>query len=61
MAIKFVIGEEVKVTPAPIDPAGPVEAFQMDATGNIQYLISWVDENGNTQNRWFNEDQLVAA
>ena len=61
MAAKFTIGEEVKVTPAPVDPAGPVQAMQMDANGNIQYLISWVDENGNTQNRWFAEDQLVAV
>jgi uncharacterized protein YodC (DUF2158 family) len=61
MAAKFTIGENVKVTPAPVDPAGPVEAMQMDATGNIQYLISWVDENSITQQRWFAEDQLVAA
>jgi hypothetical protein len=61
MAAKFTIGENVKVTPAPVDPAGPVEAMQMDATGNIQYLISWVDENSITQQRWFTEDQLVAA
>ena len=61
MAAKFTIGENVKVTPAPVDPAGPIEAMQMDATGNIQYLISWVDENSTTQQRWFTEDQLVAA
>ena len=61
MAAQFTIGEEVKVSPAPVDPAGPVEAMQMDATGNIQYLISWVDENSITQQRWFAEDQLVAA
>jgi hypothetical protein len=61
MAAKFVIGEEVKVFPAPVDPAGPVLAMQMDATGNIQYLISWTDENNTVQQRWFNEDQLMAA
>jgi hypothetical protein len=61
MAAKFTIGEQVKVVPAPVDPAGPVEAMQMDATGNIQYLISWVDENNITQNRWFMEDQLASA
>ena len=61
MAAKFTIGEEVKVTPAPVDPAGPVLALQMDSTGNIQYLITWVDENNVTQQRWFNEDQLMAV
>jgi len=61
MAAKFTIGEQVKVTPTPVDPAGPVEALTMDASGNISYLISWTDENGVVQNRWFAESQLVAA
>jgi uncharacterized protein YodC (DUF2158 family) len=61
MAAKFTIGEEVKVTPTPVDPSGPVEALQMDPSGNIYYLISWTDENNVVQSRWFNEDQLVAA
>jgi len=61
MAAQFTIGEEVKVSPTPVDPAGPVEAMQMDASGNILYLISWVDENSITQSRWFAEDRLVAA
>ena len=61
MAAQFTIGEEVKVFPSPVDPAGPVEAMQMDASGNILYLISWVDENSITQSRWFAEDRLVAA
>jgi uncharacterized protein YodC (DUF2158 family) len=61
MAAKFVIGEEVKVVPAPVDPSGPVEALQMDASGNISYLISWTDENGIVQQRWFAEDQLAAV
>jgi uncharacterized protein YodC (DUF2158 family) len=61
MAAKFTIGEQVKVTPTPVDPAGPVEALQMDSSGNISYLISWTDENGIVQQRWFQENQLVAA
>jgi len=61
MAAKFTIGEQVKVTPTPVDPAGPVEALTMDSSGNISYLISWTDENGVVQNRWFAEAQLVAA
>jgi len=61
MAAKFTIGENVKVTPTPVDPAGPVEALQMDPSGNIYYLISWTDENNIVQSRWFNEAQLVAA
>jgi hypothetical protein len=61
MAAKFTIGEQVKVTPTPVDPAGPVEALQMDPSGNIHYLISWTDENNVAQQRWFAEAQLVAA
>jgi hypothetical protein len=61
MAAKFTIGENVKVVPAPVDPTGPVEALQMDSSGNISYLISWTDENGVVQNRWFQESQLAAV
>ena len=41
-------------------PEGPVEALRMDEDGNFSYLISWVDVNGETQQRWFGEAELTA-
>lgn len=59
MATKFVKGEEVKVVS--VIPEGPVEKIRMDEDGNFFYLISWVDEKGVNQQRWFAEDDLVKA
>jgi hypothetical protein len=59
MATKFAKGEEVKVIA--IIPEGPVEKIRMDEDGNFFYLISWVDEKGVDQQRWFAEDDLVKA
>lgn len=59
MATKFVKGEEVKVIA--VIPEGPVEKIRMDEDGNFFYLISWVDEKGVDQQRWFAEDDLVKA
>jgi uncharacterized protein YodC (DUF2158 family) len=42
-------------------PQGPVESMRMDEDGNVQYLIAWVDADGVTKSRWFDEDQLVAV
>ena len=42
-------------------PQGPVESMRMDEDGNVQYLISWIDVDGISQTRWFDEDQLVAG
>lgn len=56
---KFKLGEEVKVFR--VVPEGPVEAFQLDENGDIQYMFSWTDDNGATQQRWFNESDLVAV
>lgn len=55
----FKKGELVKVKA--VVPSGPVEKLRMDEDGNVQYLIEWKDENGATQQRWFDEDQLVAG
>jgi hypothetical protein len=33
----------------------------MDEDGNFFYLVEWTDLEGNTQQRWFEEAQLVAA
>ena len=59
MATKFVKGQEVKVSA--VIPQGPVEKLRMDEDGNFFYMISWTDDNGNTQHRWFPEEALVAV
>jgi uncharacterized protein YodC (DUF2158 family) len=56
---KFKKGEEVKLIA--VIPEGPVLALRMDEDGVVQYLISWTDANGIEQQRWFDEDQLVAV
>ncbi len=55
----FTKGQAVKVNT--VVPSGPVEAYRMDEDGVIYCLISWVDEEGDAQNRWFREDVLVAV
>jgi hypothetical protein len=59
MATKFVKGQEVKV--ATVVPQGPVLALRMDEDGVFYYLISWADVDGVVQERWFEENQLVAV
>jgi uncharacterized protein YodC (DUF2158 family) len=56
---KFKKGEEVKLVS--VVPQGPVLALRMEEDGNVQCLVSWIDSNGAEQQRWFDEDQLVAA
>jgi len=59
MATTFKKADIVKVVVTV--PQGPVDALRMDEDGNVQYLVSWADENGVTQSRWFDEAQLTAA
>jgi hypothetical protein len=33
----------------------------MDEDGNVSYLVEWTDADGNAQQRWFDEAQLIAA
>lgn len=42
-------------------PEGPVMALRMSEEGEISYLVEWVDAEGETQQRWFSQDQLTAA
>lgn len=56
MATKFTKGQEVTVKA--VVPQGPVEALRMDEDGNFFYKISWVDLEGQTQTRWFAEEDL---
>ena len=59
MATTFKKGDMVKLDIN--TPQGPVEALRMDEDGNVQYLIAWIDADGVTKSRWFDEDQLVAV
>jgi len=49
------------VTVKVVVPSGPVQKMRMDDDGVVSYLIEWTDANGNVQERWFAEDQLVAG
>lgn len=42
-------------------PQGPVMKMRMDDDGVVEYLVEWTDADGQTQQRWFTEDQLVKA
>lgn len=56
----FKIGDNVKVKA--VVPQGPVQRMRMDeTTGEISYLLEWVDAEGHTQQRWFTEDELTGA
>lgn len=59
MAATFKINDVVKVNVNP--PQGSVEKLQFNDLGEIEYLISWVDTNGNSQTRWFKESELMLA
>ena len=60
MATKFAKGDVVKVKA--VVPQGPVIKFRMDEeSGAVSYLLQWVDTDGHTQERWFNEDELTEA
>lgn len=59
--VAFVKGQAVtQVMPQPIQ--GVVEAFGFDPnTGNVNVLVSYTDADGNDQQRYFNQDELVAT
>ena len=59
MATKFQKGQEVKARG--VVPQVPVQAFRMDEDGVVSCLISWVDADGQAQERWFAEDDLNAV
>lgn len=59
MATKFKKGDVVKLNA--VVPEGPVQALRMDEDGNFFYMIEWTDADGNTQQRWFGEDELIAG
>lgn len=57
MATKFKKGDSVKVNT--VVPSGPVQALRMDEDGTVYCFIEWVDVEGQTQQRWFAEDDLI--
>jgi len=59
MATKFVKGQDVRVSA--VVPEGPVQALRRDEDGNFFYLVEWTDLDGESQQRWFAEEVLVAA
>ena len=59
MATAFKKGDVVKLTT--VVPQGPVQSIRMTEDGVVQYLVEWVDANGVTQQRWFDEDSLTGA
>lgn len=58
MPAAFQVGQTVKVN-TPV-PEGPVLQIGVDQQGNINYLVEFV-EYDQAQQRWFNEDQLIAV
>lgn len=42
-------------------PQGPVQSLRMLEDGTVQYLVGWTDDAGVAQERWFDEDQLIAV
>ena len=59
MATKFKKGDDVKVNT--VVPQGAVQALRMDDNGVVYCLLEWVDVDGNSQKRWFAEDDLILA
>jgi uncharacterized protein YodC (DUF2158 family) len=59
MAAKFKKGDVVKVKT--VVPQGPVQALRMDEDGVVYCKMEWTDANGDVQERWFNEAELIKA
>lgn len=59
MAATFPLGSTVKANVTV--PEGPVKKIRFNDDGLIEYLVSWVDAEGVSQERWFLEDSLVAV
>ena len=59
MSTKFARNQVVKVRT--VVPEGPVLALRMDEDGVVYYLLQWVDQDGNQQERWFAEDVLIGV
>lgn len=59
MATKFKKGDVVRLNT--VVPSGPILAYRMDDDGIVYCLLEWTDIEGNTQQRWFQEEELVGV
>jgi hypothetical protein len=59
MSTQFTKNQTVRVRA--VIPQGAVEAFRMDEDGVVYCLFTWIDINGKTVTRWFNESELEAV
>lgn len=59
MATVFKKGDVVAVNT--VVPTGPVQALRMDDDGEVYCQIEWVDVDGQTQQRWFKESELIST
>lgn len=59
MAASFKIGQEVQLIT--VIPEGPIVQLSVDQEGNIAYLVAYKDSDGDSQSRWFKEDELKAV
>lgn len=55
----FKKGDNVKVKA--VVPEGPVQSIRMDDEGVVYYLVQWTSVNGEVQQRWFAEHELIGA
>lgn len=55
----FKKGDSVKLKA--VVPEGPVQSIRMDEEGVVSYLVEWVDAEGEVQQRWFAEHDLIGA
>ena len=59
MATKFTKNQNVRLKV--VTPEGPVAALRMDEDGQFFYLVQWTDTEGESQQRWFKEEELEAV
>ena len=59
MPTTFVKNQNVRLKV--VTPEGPVAALRMDEDGQFFYLVQWTDAEGESQQRWFKEQELEAV
>jgi uncharacterized protein YodC (DUF2158 family) len=59
MTTAFKKGDAVRLNA--VIPQGVISAFRMDEEGVVTYLMTWTDDAGVAQQRWFTESELVAV
>jgi hypothetical protein len=59
MALLF--QKDQNVTIKVFSPTGRVKGFKVDDDGQVLYLVEWVDAQGEMQQRWFPEGEIIAG